>query len=128
VKLSLAVAAILNRGLKCQTQFWKGATQGSFQQSLVEIGSARWPPQCSCVVIESSFDPGERLQAPGSLWFIYIIFIYIGSKLFFLTSIIFGLDCFKRGSAKRAWELSTGQNFIQRIAIQSLSLLLINQF
>ena len=29
----------------------------------------RWPPQCSCVVIESSFDPGERLQAPGSLWF-----------------------------------------------------------
>ena len=29
----------------------------------------RWPPQCSCIVIESSFDPGERLQAPGSLWF-----------------------------------------------------------
>jgi hypothetical protein len=28
----------------------------------------RWPPQCSCVVIESSFDPGEQLQAPGSLW------------------------------------------------------------
>jgi hypothetical protein len=30
----------------------------------------RWPPQCSCVVIESSFDPGERLQAPVSLWFV----------------------------------------------------------
>ena len=30
----------------------------------------RWPPQCSCVVIESSFDSGERLQAPGSLWFV----------------------------------------------------------
>jgi hypothetical protein len=28
----------------------------------------RWPQQCSCVVIESSFDPGERLQAHGSLW------------------------------------------------------------
>jgi hypothetical protein len=28
----------------------------------------RWPPQCSCVVIESSFDPGEQLQAPGSPW------------------------------------------------------------
>jgi hypothetical protein len=28
----------------------------------------RWPPQCSCIVIESSFDPGEQLQAPGSLW------------------------------------------------------------
>jgi hypothetical protein len=40
VKLSSAVAAILVEGLKCQTQFWKGITQGSFQQSLVEIGSA----------------------------------------------------------------------------------------
>jgi hypothetical protein len=26
-------------GMKCQTQFWKGTTQKSFQQSLVEIGS-----------------------------------------------------------------------------------------
>jgi hypothetical protein len=25
--------------LKCRTKFWKGTTQGSFQQSLVEIGS-----------------------------------------------------------------------------------------
>jgi hypothetical protein len=33
------VVAILVGGLKCQTQFWKGTTQGSFQQSLVEIGS-----------------------------------------------------------------------------------------
>jgi hypothetical protein len=39
VKLSSAVAAILFGGLKCRTQFWKGTTQGSFQQSLVEIGS-----------------------------------------------------------------------------------------
>jgi hypothetical protein len=38
VKLSSAVAAILVRGLKCRTQFWKGTTQGSYQQSLVEIG------------------------------------------------------------------------------------------
>jgi hypothetical protein len=30
----------------------------------------RWPPQCSSVVIESNFDPGERLQAPVSLWFL----------------------------------------------------------
>jgi hypothetical protein len=37
VKLSSAVAAILVGGLKCWTQFWKGTTQGSFQQSLVEI-------------------------------------------------------------------------------------------
>jgi hypothetical protein len=35
----LAVAAILVGVLKCWTQFWKGTTQGSFQQSLVEIGS-----------------------------------------------------------------------------------------
>ena len=39
VKLSSAVVAILVGGLKCRTQFWKGITQGSFQQSLVEIGS-----------------------------------------------------------------------------------------
>jgi hypothetical protein len=34
----VAVAAILIGGLKCWTQIWKGKTQGSFQQSLVEIG------------------------------------------------------------------------------------------
>ena len=39
VKLGSAVAAILVGGLKCRTQIWKGTTQGSFQQSLVEIGS-----------------------------------------------------------------------------------------
>jgi UV DNA damage repair endonuclease len=39
VKLSSAVVAILVGGMKCRTQFWKGTTQGSFQQSLVEIGS-----------------------------------------------------------------------------------------
>ena len=39
VKLSSAVVAILVEGLKCQTQFCKGTTKGSFQQSLVEIGS-----------------------------------------------------------------------------------------
>jgi hypothetical protein len=39
VKLGSAVAAILVGGLKYWTHFWKGATQGSFQQNLVEIGS-----------------------------------------------------------------------------------------
>jgi hypothetical protein len=39
VKLSSAVAAILVGSLKCWTYLWKGTTQGSFQQSLVEIGS-----------------------------------------------------------------------------------------
>ena len=39
VKLSSAVVAILVGGLKCRTQFWKGTTQRSFQQSLVEIGA-----------------------------------------------------------------------------------------
>jgi hypothetical protein len=33
------VAAISVGGLKCRIQFWKGTTQGSSQQSLVEIGS-----------------------------------------------------------------------------------------
>jgi hypothetical protein len=39
VKLSSAVAAISVGGLKCRTQIWKGTTQKSIQQSLVEIGS-----------------------------------------------------------------------------------------
>jgi hypothetical protein len=39
VKLSSVVAAILVGSLKYRTQFWKGTTQGSFQQNLVEIGS-----------------------------------------------------------------------------------------
>jgi hypothetical protein len=39
IKLSLAVVAISIGGLKCRIQFWKGTTQGSSQQSLVEIGS-----------------------------------------------------------------------------------------
>jgi hypothetical protein len=39
VKSGMAVVAILVGGLNCWTQFWKGITQGSFQQSLVEIGS-----------------------------------------------------------------------------------------
>jgi adenylate kinase family enzyme len=33
------MAAILDTGRRWRTQFWKGTTQGSFQQSLVEIGS-----------------------------------------------------------------------------------------
>jgi hypothetical protein len=66
VKLSSAVAAILVGVLKCRTLFWKRTTQESFQQIFRAL-PPRWPPQCSCVVIESSFDPGERLQAPGSL-------------------------------------------------------------
>jgi hypothetical protein len=36
---SSAVTAILVGGMKCRTQFWKGTTQGLFQQSLVKIGS-----------------------------------------------------------------------------------------
>ena len=39
VKISSAVAAILVGDLKYRTQIWKGTTQGSFQQSFVEIGS-----------------------------------------------------------------------------------------
>jgi hypothetical protein len=32
------VSAIFVGGLKCRKQFWKGTTQGSFQQGLAEIG------------------------------------------------------------------------------------------
>jgi hypothetical protein len=93
VKLSLAVVAILVRGMKCRTQFWKGTTQDfdgiviGWSSSKIVSGSRalppRWLPQCSCVVIESSFDPGERLQAPGSLWFHQILEILIVFVLYF---------------------------------------------
>ena len=33
------MAAILDTGRRWRTQIWKGTTQESFQQSLVEIGS-----------------------------------------------------------------------------------------
>ena len=54
----------------------------------------RWLPQCSCVVIESSFDPGERLQAPGSLWlfghfFLLFFFCHTRDRLFGLVSNVF---------------------------------------
>ena len=42
----------------------------------------RWPPQCSCIVIESSFDPGERLQAPGSFLFYFLFKFHV----FFISS------------------------------------------
>ena len=42
-----------------------------WSSSNIVYGSRSLPPQCSCVVIESSFDPGERLQAPGSIWFFF---------------------------------------------------------
>jgi hypothetical protein len=35
----LVMAAILDTGRRWRTQLWKGTTQGSFQQILVEIGS-----------------------------------------------------------------------------------------
>ena len=37
--LFLVMAAIFDIGRRWRTQFWKGSTQGSFQQSLVEIGA-----------------------------------------------------------------------------------------
>jgi hypothetical protein len=33
------MVALLDTGRRWRKQFWKGTTQGSFQQSLVEIGS-----------------------------------------------------------------------------------------
>jgi hypothetical protein len=69
----------------------------------------------------------EPIWVDNSCCFCLFCF-FVSQQLELNMFFIFGLDCFKRGSAKRAWELSTGQNFIQRIAIQSLSLLLINQF
>jgi hypothetical protein len=56
---SLAVVAILVEGMKCRIQFWKGTTQGSSQQSLVEIGSVVSEKiffQASYFILKYSFD------------------------------------------------------------------------
>ena len=52
----------------------------------------RWPPQCSCVVIESSFDPGERLQAPGSLWFVCLCLVFCVHNIACVSGLSI-LDC-----------------------------------
>jgi hypothetical protein len=58
------VAAILVGGLKCRTQFWKGTTQGSFQQSLVEIGS---------VVSEEKIS--IKISSPFSIFSLVVILV-----------------------------------------------------
>jgi hypothetical protein len=66
-------AAILVRGWDHQTQFWKRTFQWLSYQSLVLIKQLvpdkkiLWEFPIGSYV-KSSFDPGERLQAPGSLW------------------------------------------------------------
>jgi hypothetical protein len=67
VKLSLAVGAILVEGPKPPDTFLEGGWSFSTIVSGIRTLPPRWSPQCSCVVIESSFDPGERLEAHGSL-------------------------------------------------------------
>jgi hypothetical protein len=47
-----------------------GIVIGWSSSKIVSVSRAlppRWPPECSCIVIESIFDPDERLQAPGRL-------------------------------------------------------------
>ena len=87
-KLSSAVVAILVGGLKCRTQFWKGTTQGSFQQSLVEIGSvvserkiffkfhspfflflAWWPSWLKIRIIRHNFRRGPSKDHSTKVWF-----------------------------------------------------------
>jgi hypothetical protein len=43
----------------------------------------------SCVVIESSFDQGERLQAPGSLWFNFCFHDFFNDTISLLFCLIF---------------------------------------
>jgi hypothetical protein len=62
--LSSAVVAILVGVLKCQTQFWKGIIQGSFQQSLVEIGSVVSEEKQKCV---RQFGPSTKMALTAEL-------------------------------------------------------------
>jgi hypothetical protein len=52
-------------GLKCRTQFWKGTTQGSFQQSLVEIGSVVSEENSLAAILVGSRDHRTQFQGGG---------------------------------------------------------------
>jgi hypothetical protein len=56
-----SVQQFQRRRVKCEKLTNRRTTDAYPWQKLT------WPT--GCVVIESSFDPGERLQAPGSFWF-----------------------------------------------------------
>jgi hypothetical protein len=73
------VAAILVGGLKCRTQFWKGTPTGSFQQSLVEIGSfkissplflflAWWPSWLEVGITGYNFGRGPSKDHSTKVW------------------------------------------------------------
>ena len=81
--------------------------------------SPRWPPQCNCVVIESSFDPGERLQAPGSLWFVIFVFPLI---LLILLMLKYHLYLIKIKSAA-VWSITKN-----KLTVDSKLLLLIDNW
>jgi hypothetical protein len=81
------MAAILDTGRCWTTQFWKGTTQGSFQQSLVEIGSvvsekkiffkfhhpfflflAWWPSWLEVGINGHNFGRGPSKDHPTKVW------------------------------------------------------------
>jgi hypothetical protein len=66
-------------GLKCRTQFWKGTPTGSFQQSLVEIGSfkissplflflAWWPSWLEVGITGYNFGRGPSKDHSTKVW------------------------------------------------------------
>jgi hypothetical protein len=73
----------------------------------------RWPPQCSCVVIESSFDPGERLQAPGSLLFLLNIPKQLAKSIIYMSTLIWkkGKYIVKRTGRAWKWSLWPGDHY-----------------
>ena len=88
VKLSSAVGAILVGGPNHRTYFWKRTTQGSFQQSLAEIGSvvseekiflkfhppfflflAWWPSWLEVGITGHNFGRGPSKDHSTKVWF-----------------------------------------------------------
>ena len=78
----------------------------------------RWPPQCSCVVIESSFDPGERLQAPGSLLFSNMTKLYCPNQGriqdFKLGGDIPKKNCVERREARKFFGISCEKSRLKK--------------
>jgi hypothetical protein len=68
LKLSSTVQPSWSEGGTTRHNFGRGPSNVYFIKVWFQLSNWLWPPQCSCIVLESSFDPGERLQAPVSLW------------------------------------------------------------
>jgi hypothetical protein len=70
------MVAILDTGRCWLIQFWKGTTQWSFQQSLVEIGSV---VSKKCYAVKSIFIYCYASNPDAAAWMLKFVFVYLAN-------------------------------------------------